>query len=54
MIAVNLSTHLCIHAADEMNGTKDLENEMKQMAEELSANPMGKLMLGKISWIYSE
>ena len=53
-IAINLTTNLAIYAADKVGGTDDLQTEMVEQAKELSANPMGKLLLGKIGLIYFE
>ena len=53
-IAVNLTTSLSVYAADKVGGTDDLQAEMVEQAQELAANPMGKLLLGKIAQIYLE
>lgn len=53
-IAVNLTTNLALYAADKVGGTDDLQTEMVELAQELIANPMGKLLLGKIGVIYYE
>lgn len=53
-IAVNLATSLTLYAADRVGHTDDLQQECIDQAKELSANPMGKLLLGKIGWIYCE
>jgi len=45
---------MAIYQADLVGGTDDLHQETLEMAADLAANPMGKLLLGKIGWIYTE
>lgn len=53
-IAINLVNRMAIYQADLVANTDDLHQETLEMANDLAANPMGKLLLGKIGWIYTE
>ena len=54
MVAINLQNNLAIYQADLVGNTDDLHQDTIERAQELSTNPMGKLLLGKIGWIYCE
>ena len=45
---------MAIYQADLVAHTDDLHQDTLERAQELSTNPMGKLLLGKIGWIYAE
>ena len=45
---------MAIYQADIVAHTDDLMQDTVDTAKALSENPMGKLLLGKIGWIYHE